>query len=200
MSEINDITRPEYWQAVYDEGQPRWDKGRPAPPLERAMRQWTATHTGRVLVPGCGPGHEALYAASLGHSVVAVDFAAGAIQGLESRIGTRSVEALERDIFTLSPHYDAQFDWIVEHTCFCAIPLARRDEYAGMMQTLLKPGGAIVALFYDTVRHSGPPFRTTRADIEQHFLPFFSIESLERPDDSFENRQGEEWLALLKRH
>ena len=200
MSEpAEDITRPEYWQAVYDEGKPGWDKGMPAPPLERALRQWTLDGPGPLLVPGCGLGHEARLAAGLGHEVLAVDFAPGAIEGLKGQAATGRLEAVQRDIFSLTPDYDGHFSWVVEHTCFCAIPLARRDEYAGLMHRLLRPGGALVGLFYDTTRHEGPPFRTRRSDIERHFTPFFSIEHIERPPDSFENRRGEEWLALLRR-
>lgn len=194
-----DLTRAEYWQAVYDEGKPGWDRGGAAPPLERALRQWTLDQPGALLVPGCGWGHEARMAAGLGHRVVAVDFAPGAIEGLRQRAGDGGLEALQRDLFTLAPEFDGRFSWVVEHTCFCAIPLARRDEYAVLMHRLLRPGGAIVGLFYDTARHTGPPFRTTRDDIEKHFTPYFAIEHIEQPPDSFENRQGEEWLVLLRR-
>ena len=190
----------EYWQAIYDEGDLGWDKGVPAPPLVRAFSQSPLKPGGRVLVPGCGLGHEVFHLARLGFQVTAVDFASGAIAALNERIGELPIEALQRDLFRLDQDYKTYFDAVLEHTCFCAIPVDMRDAYARVMHSVLANEGRLVGLFYETDKEDGPPFRTTRSDIEQHFSCLFEIESIEQPSDSFENRQGKEWLVkMIKR-
>ena len=129
----------------------------------------------RVLVPGCGLGHEVLFLARLGYEVTAVDFAQGAIEGLRSRIGELPVSALQKDIFSLPEDHADSFDVVLEHTCFCAIPLEMRSSYAAVMQSVLKHGGRLVGLFYETDAEEGPPFRTTRQHIVDHFEKHFEI-------------------------
>lgn len=188
-----------YWQAVYEEGSPGWDKDAPAPPLVGAIRQARLPAGTRVLVPGCGFGHEALLLAREGLEVTAVDFAPAAIRGLKARAGDLPIRALERDLFSLGRDHAGYFELVVEHTCFCAIPLEMRGEYVQVMAQVLREGGLLIGLFYETDRQDGPPFRTTCEDIYRHFSPHFEVLSLSRPPDSFEGRQGKEWLAQLHR-
>jgi SAM-dependent methyltransferase len=152
-----------------------------------------------VLVPGCGFGHEALMLARQGYAVTAVDFAPAAIAGLRERAGALPLTALERDLFSLEGEFDGAFGLVVEHTCFCAIPVEARGEYARVMARVLGPGGRLLGLFYETDREEGPPFCTTRGDVERHFDPHFEILHLSRPPDSFAGRQDKEWLALMRK-
>jgi SAM-dependent methyltransferase len=188
-----------YWQAVYEEGQPGWDKGAPAPPLVRALGEFALPPGAAVLVPGCGFGHEALMLARQGYEVTAVDFAPAAIAGLRERAGTLPLTALERDLFSLAGEFEGAFGLVVEHTCFCAIPVETRGEYARAMARVLGPGGQLLGLFYETDREEGPPFCTTRGDVERYFDPHFEILHLSRPPDSFAGRQDREWLALMRK-
>ena len=188
-----------YWQAIYDDGDIGWDKGVPAPPFVRLLGESTFPEGSRFLVPGCGLGHEVLFLASLGYPVTAVDFAAGAVEGLKARVGDLPVDVLQRDIFSLAEDHESAFDVVLEHTCFCAIPIEMRPRYAKVMHSVLKTSGRLVGLFYETDVEDGPPFKTTKADVEKHFSPYFEITRVERPHDSFEERQGKEWLAEMKR-
>ena len=189
-----------YWQAVYDkEETPGWDKGQPAPPLVRTVREAGFPKGARVLVPGCGRGHEALFLARAGFAVTAVDFAPGAIAYLKARVGDLPVRTLERDLFSLGQDMVGSFDLVLEHTCFCAIPLEMRDAYPEVMAKVLADGGRIIGLFYETDNLDHPPFRTTDTDVRKHFERHFDILSCVRPEDSFANRRGKEWLAEMKR-
>ena len=120
-------------------------------------------------------GHEALFLAQKGFQVSAVDFAAGAIAALKARSQREKIplQVLERDLFSLAADFDGYFDLVVEHTCFCAIPLERRDEYAKAMAAVLGPEGKMIGLFYETPRQEGPPFCTNKADIVPAFRPLF---------------------------
>ena len=186
-----------YWQALYEEGDTGWDKGEPAPPLVRSVEAGGFAPATQVLVPGCGLGHEALFLAQQGFAVTAVDFAADAIAALAARSKGLSLEAIQRDLFGLPADFSGHFELVVEHTCFCAIPLERRPEYAAAMAAVLAAGGRFIGLFYETDRQDGPPFRTTKEHIEEHFGPHFNILAVERPADSFENRRGQEWLVHM---
>lgn len=196
---MGQVESSQFWQAMYEAGTPPWDKGRAAPPLVRSLRQWPLAGGAKVLVPGCGFGHEALYLVDQGYAVTAVDFAAGAVDELRRRRGGRAIEALQSDIFALRPAWEACFDRVVEHTCFCAIAPSRRDDYAALMHALLRPGGDLLGLFFEVPDADGPPFCTTRGDIEKHFGPLFELDHIERPPDSFADRKGVEWLARLVR-
>lgn len=188
-----------YWQAVYEEGNPGWDKGAPAPPLQRVLEDLALPAGLAALVPGCGFGHEALMLARLGYEVTAVDFAPAAIADLRARAGNLPVKAIEADLFGLAGDFGGAFDLVVEHTCFCAIPVEMRGEYAQVMARVLRPAGQFVGLFYETDRESGPPFRTTGDDVQRHFSPLFEILHLSRPPDSFAGREDKEWLALMRK-
>lgn len=200
MSEQNDTPRDAaYWQAIYEEGDIGWDKGLPAPPFVRVLNERPFPEGSRVLVPGCGLGHEVLFLAGLGYQVTAVDFAESAVFGLKSRIGELPVTVLQRDIFSLREDHAGAFDVVLEHTCFCAIPLEMRRRYADVMHGVLADAGRLVGLFYETDAEDGPPFKTTQEDIDQYFSPHFEIVSLEQPSDSFEGRLGKEWLVEMRK-
>jgi len=186
-----------FWQDRYERGTAGWDKGVAAPPLMRALAALDPELGTKVLVPGCGYGHEALHLAKQGCAVVAVDFAPAAIKSLTERAAGLSLQAMERDIFTLQEDFAAEFDLVVEHTCFCAIPLDRRDAYARTMAGVLVRGGIFLGLFWELGEDEGPPFNTSREDLHLHFGPFFDLVEIERVGDSFPGRQDEEWLVRM---
>ena len=196
---MSDPRQSSFWQEHYERGNPGWDKGEAAPPLKRALSALDLAPGAKALVPGCGYGHEAFYLAELGSDVVAVDFAPAAIENLRSRSSGLSLQALERDIFSLVTDFRCDFDLVLEHTCFCAIPLDRRAEYARTMAGVLKPGGIFLGLFWELGEDGGPPFNTTREDVHLYFDSFFSMQEIERPEDSFPGRQDEEWLVKMVR-
>ena len=193
----DDYRHSAFWQDRYEQGAAGWDKGQAAPPLVRALAGDGAAPGARVLVPGCGYGHEALHLARLGYQVVAIDFAPAAVARLRQRAADLSLEAVECDIFALPANYNRLFDLVVEHTCFCAIPLDRRDDYAGVMARVLRPGGTLLGLFWELGEEGGPPHNTSRRDLQRHFGSLFELGEAEQPGDSFAGRRDEEWLVRM---
>jgi SAM-dependent methyltransferase len=193
----------DFWEQIYAGGTPPWDKQQAAPPLVRALNDLDLSPGTRAFVPGCGIGHEALHLARRGARVTAVDIAAAAVDGVRRLATQASVEvrAVQADLFDLPAEAAGPYDLLVEHTCFCAIPPARRDDYAAVAARLLPPGGRLIGLFFevDQAMEEGPPFPTTRADVEQHFGAAFRLDHVEQPADSFPGREGREWLVSMTR-
>jgi SAM-dependent methyltransferase len=195
----NDPSDPAYWEAAYRERRDGWELGGPTPPLARALAAMPAAGNGRALVVGSGRGHEAREAAKRGFRVVAVDFAQSARTEAErltppdlaARIAWRT-----QDLFEL-PETDAgAFDLVIEHTSFCAIDRARRDEWMRVARAVLRPGGTLLALFYTHGREGGPPFGATHDEVRAALdRAGFAIATSEVPDDSIERRRGDELLV-----
>ncbi|MBS2029334.1 MAG: methyltransferase domain-containing protein [Deltaproteobacteria bacterium] len=185
------------WEQRYREQTTQWDLGEPAPPLVRASSLLTPV---RTVVVGCGTGQDALSLASRGFDVTGVDFAPSAVRIATESAAKRKLTArfIQADVLTL-PGENAPWDLWVEHTCFCAIDPSQRDAYVEAAHRSIAPNGKLLALFYAHKREGGPPFATTRAEVEKRFGARFELVSMEVPPDSIERRRGEELLTLFKR-
>ena len=118
------------WDQRYLEGSDRWELGRPAPPLEAFLRTDSRAPQppGRVLVPGCGRGHEAALLADLGYEVIGLDFSSEAIQRAQALHGSdrAALRWLQADLFdggalAAAGVTTGSLQGVLEHTCFCAI-------------------------------------------------------------------------------
>lgn len=202
------------WDHLYRHGGDGWELGKPSPPLVRYFSAHPPTAGSRVLVVGCGRGHEALLLASLRSDVqvVGVDLSPTAIAlatesaraaGLSDR-----VHLLTQDLFAFSGFLPGQkpsrpeqglYDWVVEHNCFCAIDPARRDEYVAAVARLLRPSGQLVGLFYVHDYPGGPPYGATADEICARIAPAFTVTYKEVPNDSPITRAGLELLLCATR-
>lgn len=195
------VAHPDFWEAAYREERTGWDLGAPAPPFLDLLLSPAAPTPGRLLVPGCGRGHDAQLFARFGFTVSGIDFAPSAIQAAKeaARQAGVTLELQQADLFTLAERWPAHFDYVAEHTCFCAIDPARRSDYVRVIHDVLRPGGELIALFFAHGRPGGPPFTTSAEEIQRLFEPLFIIESLEPAANSAPRRRGEELLARLRR-
>ncbi|MBE9158104.1 methyltransferase domain-containing protein [Nodosilinea sp. LEGE 06152] len=187
------------WEERYQTGTPRWDLGHPAPAFRTLLESADAPKPGSAIVLGAGRGHDAVWFARHGFAVTAVDFAPSAIQALQEQAQTLALQPLQRDIFDLLPEYAGQFDYAIEHTCFCAIDPSLRPAYVELVANLLVPAGELLAVFFTHQRSGGPPFGTTAAEVRQLFEPHFEIITLEPVTNSIPSRQGEEHFGRLRK-
>jgi SAM-dependent methyltransferase len=189
------------WNSAYENEDTPWDKGEAAPPL----REFLSTHSvcGRVLVPGCGLGHDVRLLAEQGAEVIGMDIALGAVRKA-STLPKRSTELyVVGDFLNLPSVHYRQFDWLVEHTCLCAIDPAERAAYMQSVALALKPGGSFLAIFYRVVADytgEGPPHPISEADIEALFgTEFETLESFV-PQQSYESRPyGSEQVVWMRK-
>lgn len=188
---------PGFWQERYEAGEARWDKGAPAPPLVSFLQNRQIP--GDVLVPGCGSGHDVREIARQGANVTGIDFAPAAIAAAQEFPRAGMETYVQGDFLNLPPEFEGCFDWIFEHTCFCAIDPSRRDDYVKSCVQALRPGGRLLAVFYlDTgdPPHVGPPFSAHRQEILSRFGSWFEVEFAAVPESAYPGREGREWLWL----
>jgi SAM-dependent methyltransferase len=192
---------PTDWELAYQQNDTPWDKGAPSPGLVDFLAKEPIS--GRVLVPGCGLGHDVRALAAAADEVLGIDLAPSAVAAAEAqpRVGNERYEA--HDLFALPESWQRQFDWVWEHTCFCAIDPAQRAAYVEAVGGALKPGGRLLAMFYLDPGHDspddGPPFGVSIPELDRLFLPHFDLEREWLPARAFPGREGREWMRVLRR-
>ncbi len=197
------------WDQHYQEKHTPWDKGEAAPPLIDWLADHAGKMVGRILVPGCGLGHDvrAIAAASAQAEVVGLDISPTAVN-LAREFPEVSIERYrEGDLFDLPEGMLEAFDWIWEHTCYCAIDPEKRDDYVLAAWTALRPGGRLLAVFYldpyddEHQPGNGPPHGTSVAEMEERFVKSGKFEIVEQfvPHRTYEGRGGRELVVEMRR-
>lgn len=187
------------WNARYAGGDTPWDKGAPHPILFNDSTKDFLS--GRVLVPGCGTGHDARALAARGLDVTGLDISPVALGRARAAHFPANLQYVIGSLFDLSSDMKAAFDGVFEHTCFCAIDPARRADYAASVASALKRGGRLLAVFFLDPGNDGdgPPFGCTRSEIDAFFRPYFRVLREESVIPTFAGREGRELLILMER-
>jgi len=150
------------WEQLYQKEETPWDKGAPAPVLTFLAEQNPAWFHGRLFVPGCGTGSDALFLAAQGARVVAADLAPTALERARAKDPENRVEWRQENVFSLSEDLIGAFDCVWEHTCLCALDVEMRARYVQALRSTLKPGGGIYGVFFINPDmepgETGPPF------------------------------------------
>ena len=189
------------WEAAYEENDIPWDKGMPAPPLREYLRMHSVQ--GSVLVPGCGTGHDVRLLAEQGASVIGIDIAPSAVRRANA-FPVKANECYEvSDFLNLPKAWHGYFDWVLEHTCLCALEPSQRHAYAASVAKALKPGGAYLAIFYREVVDydgDGPPHPISTDQIEALIGEDFERMDSFVPTESYPSRPiGSEEVVLFRR-
>lgn len=144
------------WEQRYQDGETGWDRGDVSPSLHAWLDSGDLKPS-RIVVPGCGRGHEVVELARRGFDVTAIDIAPSAIAHLERHLADEGLRAtlILGDLFEQRPE---AFDAVYEQTCLCALPPAMLAQYEAWLHAQLKPGGKLFALFMQTGAEGGPPF------------------------------------------
>ncbi len=197
------------WDQFYREGHTPWDKGAPAPPLLEWLSANPAAIRGRVLVPGSGLGHDVRAIAALPQveEVVGLDLSPTAVAQASALPGTGTESHRLGDFLDLAPEHRGVYDWLWEHTCFCAIEPDRREAYVAAAHAAIKPGGYLLAVFYldpydDEHRPGeGPPHGTSLEELEDRFAGSgaFVIEESYVPRRAYPGREGLERVLRMSR-
>jgi hypothetical protein len=104
------------------------------------------------------------------------------------------------DYFQLPPEMTGAFDWVVEHTCFCAIEPRMRPDYVLATATALRAGGKFFGIFYLTPDvEAGPPFKVSREELSALFDPHFTLVEEWVPTEVFPHREGRELVRIMRK-
>jgi len=153
-----------FWDKRFAEGDTPWDRGAANPQLGI----WLATGAlkpCRIMVPGCGSGHEVAVLARAGFDVTALDYSPEAIARTRKLLDAEGFKAavVEADALTWQPA--KPFDAIYEQTCLCALYPDQWRDYADQLHHWLAPSGKLYALFVQMLRPGaangaieGPPY------------------------------------------
>lgn len=177
----------DFWQSRFVDRATPWDRGGANPQLVSWVRSGVLRPTSgtegrvsgsddprltRILVTGCGSGHEVAMLAEWGFDVTAVDFAPAALEQTRNRLrrllqsGSNQlvrVELIEHNLLDFEPQ--GQFDAIYEQACLCSIYPDHWGRYSQNLRQWLRPGGQLFALFVQMIRPGssqgvieGPPY------------------------------------------
>ena len=187
----------EYWETRYQTQDTPWEKGAPSPGLVDFLQNQPALPRGTVCIPGCGTGHDVREWARAGYSAFGFDIAPSALRLCKERTepGLAAEFALA-DFLRDEPPF--LFDWVFEHTLFCAIQPSERDQYVKAVLRWLKPEGQYLAVNYMIPDEDGPPFGSDRAELWARFSPYFELLK-EWVPRSYPNRTGLELMLWWKR-
>lgn len=185
------------WEERYQQKDTPWDKGEPSPGLVDFLAEHAGLTKGTVCVPGCGMGHDVRAWANAGFRAVGFDIAPSAITKATELTHDTGLPAHFQQGDFLSDTPPEPFDWVFEHTLFCAIDPERRDEYVRAVLRWLKPNGQFLAVHYLIPDTDGPPFGTTRDELMARFSPHLKLIK-EWVPRSYPNRTGLELMLWWK--
>lgn len=184
------------WDQAYQENFTPWDKGQPSPPLVEFFERQELT--GRVLVPGCGVGHDVAFLLSRGLDAVGLDIAPTAIERAKARYPQLAERFVLGDLFELKD----QFHAVVEHTCLCALPPEWREKYREAVAGLLKPGGRLIGVFFINPEmdegETGPPFGISEAELKALMAPRFKLVESYMPSAAYPGREQREMVGVFE--
>lgn len=188
----------QYWEDRYQNGETRWEKGAPSPGLVDFLASHSSLPGETVCVPGCGTGHDVRAWTKAGFRAYGYDIAPSAVRLGTEWTQTAGLQANFRKIDFLRTEPPFPFDWIWEHTLYCAIQPDERDLYLNSVLRWLKPGGHFLAVNYLIPDTDGPPFGTTRDELWQRFSPLFDLKA-EWVPRSYPNRAGLELMLWWRK-
>ncbi|MGB7443217.1 MAG: methyltransferase domain-containing protein [Coleofasciculaceae cyanobacterium] len=183
---VFDLTAdPNYWEKCYQENRTPWDLGKPAPAFHTLL-ETTKIKPGLTAVLGCGRGYDALLFAEYGFQVIGFDFSPTALTTAKylAKTSRSSAQFLQRNIFDLPQEFHQDFDYIIEHNCFSAIPTDSRGDYIEIVKHLLKEKGELIGIFLTKNPTNSPPFASTPEEISNYFKPNFRLLQFEHISES----------------
>jgi 2-polyprenyl-3-methyl-5-hydroxy-6-metoxy-1,4-benzoquinol methylase len=159
----------QYWEPYYAHGRSRWS-GRPNASL---VQELDALAPGRALDLGSGQGGDAIWLASIGWTVTAVDVSASALAVAErnaAAAGVADAIAWERhDLATSFP--DGSFDLVAATFLHSPVELPR-GTILRTAAAAVAPGGSLVVIGHlPSPAHQDIPFPTAAEVVAELDLP-----------------------------
>ena len=184
------------WERRYQAGNTGWGRGEISPVLQEWLVKGILQPC-KILVPGCGHGHEVIELARLGFSVTAIDIAASPVLSLRNHLADQrlTAEIIQTDLLDWQPA--TTFEAIYEQTCLCALEPPDWSAYEEKLQQWLKPEGTLCALFMQTNKQGGPPYHCGINQMKRLFSSGWKWP--DGPGSKVQHPSGLEELAFISR-
>lgn len=147
------------WDGRYrGKGRAPWDRGKSDGNLVAAV-EGGRLKPGRAVVLGCGSGTNAIYLASKGFDVTAMDVAPTAIAIAKAKADKAKVTVRWLVADVLAPPKMKPFDVIFDRGCYHGVRRVSATGYVKTADTLSRPGTMMLVLAGNAnePRHYGPP-------------------------------------------
>jgi SAM-dependent methyltransferase len=157
---------------------PPWEIGYPQPEVVRL--EAAGAFYGEVLDVGCGRGENALYLASKGHNIVAIDFVEGAIRAALDQMEQRNLRAkfITWDAFQVG-QLGFTYDTVLDSATFHNFTDRQRLEYLSALEAVVKRGGTLhLICFSQYEKRPGGPRRITAEELTLLFGGVWQIQSI----------------------
>lgn len=193
---MNDFLSPEYWSQRYENQQHGWDLGQISPPIKAYIDQLTDKNL-KILIPGCGSGHEGSYLWKEGfRNVHMLDFSELALKMFMSNNPDFPKDQIHCSDFF---QHEEKYDLIIEQTLFCALDTNLRSKYAEHVASLLNDGGKLVGLLFNRTFDAGPPFGGNQEEYSNYFNQHFASLNFSQCYNSVVPRSGSElFIKFIK--
>lgn len=199
LEPFRDADKDQFWTKIYQTEEPGWELNGPTPVLKDILPQLKLSKS-KVLVLGCGSGHDAAFLADAGHVVTAVDFSTEAIERAKKLYGSKeNLTIIQADAFNLPAAWSGTFDLVLEHTCYCAVAPDRRNELVKVWRRMLNAHGHLLGIFFSMEKRRGPPFGGSEWEIRQRLRDGFQFLYWTRWHHSIENRRGREVVIYARK-
>ncbi len=202
-SSDEEVDDPDFWSQLYanwkdDSSKPGWELQEPASAL-RDISSQLKLNKARLLVLGCGSGHDAAFFAQQGHHVTAIDFSDEALARAAKNYGSiKNLQFKKADFFDLPESMKGQFDIVFDHTFMSAIHPDERRDVVRIYRQLLSPGGHILGIFMILNPKCGPPFGMTEWELREFFKGKFHSLYWTRWRKSIAPRAGKELVVYAQ--
>lgn len=186
----------EFWNQRWESNQTGWDIGYPSPVFSEYFQQ--VDKNASILIPGCGNAYEAEFLLQEGFQhITLIDIAPKAVDNLREKFQNHpQIEIICGDYF----EHEGQYDYIIEQTFFCALPVEKRDDVVQKTSQLLNADGIWVGLLFNKdFGQPLPPFGGSREEYMKRFSPYFEILKMEDCYNSIPPRKGTELFFEAKK-
>lgn len=194
--ENKDVNEKDFWSERYAAKDTPWDKDQSHPCIKWVLPR-LKLHKSKILVPGCGRGHDVAALAQLGHHVEGLDFSEKAIESAKMLYPKNNF--FQADVFEFSKNHMEQYDVVFEHTLFCALDPAQRAKLIKAWAKILRPGGTLMGVFMAVHKRKGPPYGVTEWELEELLAPHFVLNYWGRLRGQESLRQGKELFVYAQK-
>ena len=185
-------SQPEYWNSLYLKDDTPWEfDGIPAD-LKTFLKK--KGKDAKVLIPGCGSGHEIKAFAEAGYDVTAIDFAPFAVDRAKRMVGPALASHVLLGDFFQYDFPSSSFDLIYERAFVSSLTPDRRPAYRDRMAQLLKYRGLLLGYYFykRAVLADGPPFGFAWGAADDLYSRYFLLVKDEPVNDSLPAYAGRE--------